>query len=54
MQLKSKKPVGFYSGEKTPSEDEISDMYMWNKKHALRAVKIRYPLTIQMEIGGKK
>lgn len=34
-QLKSKKPVGFYSGEKTPSEDEISDMYMWNKKHGM-------------------
>ena len=32
-QLKSKKPVAFYSGEKAPSEDEISDIKMWNRKH---------------------
>lgn len=34
-QLKSKKPVGFYSGEKPPNEDEISDILMWNKKHGI-------------------
>ena len=32
-QLRSEKPVGFYSGEKAPEEDEISDVHMWNKKH---------------------
>lgn len=32
-QLKSKMPVAFYCGEKAPSEDEISDIKMWNRKH---------------------
>ncbi len=32
-QLKSKKPVGFYTGEKAPSADEISDVRAWNRKH---------------------
>ena len=43
-QLKSKKPVGFYSGEKSPSEDEISDVQMWNKKHG--TMWIIYGITI--------
>ena len=34
-QLKSKKPVGFYNGEKQPTEDEISDVKAWNKRHGL-------------------
>lgn len=32
-QLKSKTPVGFYSGEKPPAAQELSDVAMWNKKH---------------------
>ena len=32
-QIKSKKPVGFYSGEIPPREDELLDIAMWNKKH---------------------
>lgn len=32
-QYKSKKPVGFYSGEKPPLEKELTDVLMWNKKH---------------------
>lgn len=32
-QLKSKKPVGFYTGEKAPLPDEISDVTAWNRKH---------------------
>jgi len=31
--LKSKKPVGFYSGEKPPTKDELTDWEEWNKKH---------------------
>lgn len=34
-QIKSKKPVGFYSGEKPPLEEELTDVVMWNKKHGL-------------------
>ncbi len=32
-QYKSTKPVGFYSGEKTPLESELTDVIAWNKKH---------------------
>jgi len=32
-QIKSKKPVGFYTGEKAPREDELSDVVAWNKRH---------------------
>ena len=32
-QLRSKKPVGFYSGEKPPLESELTDVISWNKKH---------------------
>lgn len=34
-QLRSKKPVGFYSGVKPPEEDELSDVCAWNKKHGM-------------------
>lgn len=34
-QIKSKKPVGFYSGEKAPTENELSDVNAWNKKHGI-------------------
>ena len=32
-QIRSEKPVGFYTGEKPPTEDELSDVVVWNKKH---------------------
>lgn len=32
-QLKSKDPVGFYSGEKPPQKEQLSDVNAWNKKH---------------------
>ena len=32
-QLRSKKPVAFYSGEKPPGEEELSDVKAWNQKH---------------------
>lgn len=34
-QLRSKKPVGFYSGVKPPPKDELSDVDAWNKKHGI-------------------
>lgn len=33
VQLKSKNPVGFYSGEEPPKASELSDVEAWNKKH---------------------
>lgn len=32
-QLRSSSPVGFYTGEKGPAEDELTDVSAWNKKH---------------------
>ena len=34
-QLKSKKPVGFYSGEKPPAKEQLSDVDAWNRKHGI-------------------
>ena len=34
-QLRSSSPVGFYSGEKPPKEDELTDVQAWNKKHGM-------------------
>ena len=34
-QLRSKKPVGFYTGEKAPEEKDLSDVSAWNKKHGM-------------------
>ncbi len=35
VQLTSKKPVGFYSGEKPPREADLTDVKAWNKKHGV-------------------
>lgn len=34
-QFRSSSPVGFYSGEKPPKEDELTDVQAWNKKHGM-------------------
>lgn len=35
FQMKSKEPVGFYSGEKPPEAGELSDVGAWNKRHGI-------------------
>ncbi len=32
-QLKSKEPVGFYTGERPPRAEQLADVSAWNKKH---------------------
>ena len=32
-QLRSKMPVAFYSGEESPSEENLTDVKAWNRKH---------------------
>ena len=32
-QIRSKDPVGFYSGIKPPAREELTDVDAWNKKH---------------------
>jgi hypothetical protein len=34
-QLKSKTPVGFYTGEKPPKAEELTDVSAWNRKHGM-------------------
>lgn len=34
-QVKSAKPVGFYTGQKAPEEKELSDVRAWNRKHGM-------------------
>jgi len=35
FQLKSKEPVGFYTGEKPLKREQVSDVVLWNKKHGM-------------------
>lgn len=34
-QLKSETPVGFYSGEKPPRPEDVTDVKQWNRKHGI-------------------
>ena len=34
-QLKSRKPVGFFTGVKPPEEKELRDIKAWNRKHGI-------------------
>ncbi len=34
-QIKSKTPIGFYTGEIPPKEDELTNVTQWNKKHGV-------------------
>lgn len=34
-QYKSREPVGFYTGEKPPKEEELTDVKAWNKGHGI-------------------
>ena len=50
VQIKSKKPVAFYSGEKTPLEEKVKDIENWNKKHGI--MWILYGIAIVIGIVG--
>lgn len=50
-QIKSKSPVGFYSGEKAPDEKEISDVHNWNVKHGTMWVIYGVVIVITSIIG---
>lgn len=34
-QIKSKKPVAFYTGEKAPDEKQLTDWKAWNREHGI-------------------
>ncbi|MBQ8947300.1 MAG: hypothetical protein IJ058_10880 [Lachnospiraceae bacterium] len=35
LQWRSKKPVGFYSGEEPPTEKQVPDRRAWNRGHGM-------------------
>ena len=35
VQYKSKKPVGFYTGETPPKAEQLTDVSAWNRMHGL-------------------
>lgn len=51
-QLKSQEPVGFYSGEKPPKKDELTDVISWNKKHGTMWVLYGIIIMISYFIGA--
>lgn len=50
FQLRSKTPVGFYSGERPPAQHELSDVAAWNRKHGIMWVV--YGAVILMAFGA--
>lgn len=50
-QLRSKAPVGFYTGEKPPSAEEITDVHAWNKKHGTMWVLYGVVMILSWIIG---
>ena len=50
-QFRSSEPVGFYTGIKPPTRDEISDVEAWNKKHAIMWIVYGCCIVISWVIG---
>ena len=50
VQMKSRKPVAFYSGEMPPLEEKVKDISAWNKKHGI--MWIIYGMVIVIGIFG--
>lgn len=51
FQIKSKKPVGFYTGETAPDEKELSDVTAWNRKHGMMFILYGFGLVLAWVCG---
>lgn len=51
-QLNSKKPVGFYTGENPPGEEDVTDIKAWNRKHGLMWLTYGCIILISFFIGS--
>jgi len=51
-QIRSKTPVGFYSGEKPPREEELINVHEWNIKHGKMWIIYGVIMIIGYLIGG--
>ena len=53
VQIKSRKPVAFYSGEKPPKAEELSDVSAWNRKHGMMWLAYGIIILISFLIGAR-
>lgn len=51
FQIRSKTPVGFYTGEKAPDAQEISDVKAWNRKHGMMFILYAVSLVLAWVCG---
>lgn len=52
QQYKSKKPVSINTGEKPPSEDELTSVTEWNHRHGRNFILYGYMLFISLFMFG--
>lgn len=52
FQLKSISPVGFYSGERPPKEEELIDVRAWNRKHGMMWVVYGIIIILSAIVGA--
>ncbi|MBR1744117.1 MAG: hypothetical protein IJ733_20100 [Lachnospiraceae bacterium] len=50
-QVRSEKPVGFYSGEKPPEAEQLKDVKTWNRKHGIMWILYGVVITIGGIVG---
>lgn len=51
FQLKSKEPVGFYTGEKPLKREQITDVELWNKKHGMMWIAYGVGMVLAYLVG---
>jgi len=51
-QVKSNTPVGFYSGEKPPREEELINVHEWNVKHGMMWISYGIIMLVGYFIGA--
>ena len=50
-QYKSKKPVGFYTGETPPKQDELTDVPAWNRAHGRMWIGYGIAIPVSFVLG---
>lgn len=51
VQLRSKKPVGFYTGEKPLKPEQVSDVSAWNRKHGIMWILYGFTIIVCWFVG---
>ena len=51
-QMKSKMPVGFYSGEKPPRVEDLTNVHEWNVKHGMMWISYGIIMLVGYFIGA--